>query len=103
VLVLWSGYIQATNNGGATILSFEMKTGSTVGSGTLVGTAANSDRSIIVGKAVNSGAPALNNAGQWSRYFGLTPGANYNVRLMHAVDGGTGVIVFRQIAVYPQI
>lgn len=103
VMVHWSGYLQQNINAQATILSFEMKTGGTVGSGTLVGTAANSDRAIVAGKAVNSGAVALNNAGNYALYIGLTPGSTYNVRLMHAVDGGSGTLLYRSIAVVPML
>lgn len=103
VIVPFTGYITNTINTGATILSFEMKTGGTIGSGTLTGPAANSDRAIICGKAVNSGAPSLLSAGNTALYTGLTPGATYNVRMMHAVDLGTGSIFYRQIMVIPQL
>lgn len=103
VKVDWSGQLQQNINAQATFLSPEMRTGSTIGSGTLVGTVANSDRAIITGKAVNASAPALINAGNWAIYTGLTPGATYNVRLMHCVDGGSGTIAFRQVLVQPQL
>lgn len=104
VIVLFGGYIASNVNQNAVLLSFEMKTGGTVGSGTLVGSAANSDRAIVGGKAVNSGAVALLGAGNSALYTGLTPGATYNVRMLHATDpGNTSNAFYRQIMVQPQL
>lgn len=104
VIVYWSGALVNDVGGNAVILSFEMKTGGTVGSGTLVGSAANSDRAITVGRAVNSGQVGMVTAGNWALYTGLTPGATYNVRMMHAADpGNTSHAFYRQIMVVPQL
>lgn len=104
VIVHFSGYLVSDVNANAVLLSFEMKTGGTIGSGTLVGAAANSDRAIACGRAVNSGAVALLNAGNWALYTGLTPGATYNVRTLHAADpGNTSHALYRQILVQPQL
>lgn len=103
VIVHFSVYMTQNINTQVTIASFEMKTGVTVGSGTLVGAAANSDRAIVVGRAVNAGAVAMAQSGNWTLYTGLTPGASYNVRMMHCVDGGSGTILYRQILVQPMV
>lgn len=102
VLIHYSGHISSDVNTNAVLLSFEMKTGGTVGSGTLVGTAANGDRAIVCGRAVNSGAVAQLAAGNTALYTGLTPGTTYNVRMMHAADpGNTSHAFYRQIMVVP--
>ena len=104
VLVHFAGYLASNVNGNAVLLSFEMRTGGTVGSGTLVGSAANGDRAVVGGKAVNSGASALVNAGNTALYTGLTPGATYNVRTMHATDpGNSSTAFYRQIMVVPHL
>lgn len=87
----------------ATFQSGEMKTGAVVGSGTLVGSAANSDRAIVVGRSVTAGAVALLQASRRVFYTGLTPGAAYNFRLMHCVDGGSGTINFREVIWEPSL
>ena len=103
VLLLFSAQAQQNINAQAVFVSIEVKTGGTVGSGTLAGTAANSDRAIITGKAVNASAPALIQAGRPVLYTGLTQGATYNARLMHCVDGGSGTISYREIIIQPQL
>lgn len=103
VLMLFSAQAQQNINAQATFVSIEVKTGGTVGSGTLAGTAANSDRALITGKAVNASAPSLLQAGRPVLYTGLTPGATYNVRMMHCVDGGSGTISYREVIVQPQL
>lgn len=103
VMVHYTAAMLQNINTFVTIVSFEMKTGGTVGSGTLVGAAANGDRALVCGRAVNSGAVAQLSAGNWALYTGLTPGATYNVRMLHVVDGGSGTITYRQISVQPQL
>lgn len=103
VVIHMSGIISQAINQQAVFLSCEVKTGSTVGSGTLVGGAANSDRGITAGRAVNSGAPVLMQAGRPVYYTGLTPGASYNVRMMHCVDGGSGSVFLRELLVVPML
>jgi hypothetical protein len=103
VLIHFSAQLQQNINGQSTFVSAEVKTGSTVGSGSLAGSAANSDRALVCGKAVVSSGPALLQATRSVLYVGLTPGAAYNVRLMHCVDGGSGTVYFRDVIVQPQL
>lgn len=103
VKIDFTGQIQQNINSFACILSCEVKTGSTVGSGTLAGGAANSDRALICGKAVVASGPSHMAATRAVFYSGLTPGASYNVRLMHCVDGGSGSIFNREIIIQPQL
>jgi hypothetical protein len=108
VVVHWSGSMTQSINGGTTILAPEMKTGGTIGSGTLTGGAANGDRALTCSRAVNS-APGISqlNAANFAHYTGLTSGATYNVRLLHCVDIAvglaTGNILFRQVMVVPAL
>lgn len=104
VLIHYSVYMDSSLNTNAALFSFEMKTGGTIGSGTLVATAANAERAIVCGKAVNASAPALLGAGNTAYYTGLTAGATYNVRTMLASDlGNTCHVYYRQIMVVPQV
>lgn len=95
VLVEWRGFIDNNTAGQTTYLSFEVRAGGTVGSGT-----------------AESGLPsdevALSHEGQnqirggmFQPVDGLTPGATYNVRCMHRVSGGTGTVDDREITVTP--
>ena len=102
-LIHFTFQIQVNINGQAAFGSVQVKTGSTVGSGTLVAAAANSDRAITVGKAVNASAPALVQATRTVRYNGLTPGASYNVQMLYCVDGGSGGVTYREVIVCPQL
>jgi hypothetical protein len=103
VLIHFTFQIQVNINGQAAFGSIQVKTGATVGSGTLVGSAANSDRAITVGKAVNASAPAIVQCSRAVRYTGLTPGSSYNVQLLHCVDGGSGSVTYREVIVQPQL
>lgn len=103
MVFLFSAQLQQNINAQSTFVSIEVKTGGTVGSGTLAGSAANSDRALICGKAVNASAPALLQATRAVYYTGLTPGATYNVRMLHCVDGGSGTISYREIIMVPQL
>lgn len=94
------GFLQNINTN-VTIISCEVKTGGTIGSGTLAGAAANGDRALVCGRAVNSGAVAQSQGSRRVLYTGLTPNATYNVRMMHAVDGGSGTITYREVLVEP--
>jgi hypothetical protein len=108
VAVHWAGHMTQSINGGTTLLSPEMKTGGTVGSGTLVGSAANGDRAVVCSRAVNT-SPGVSqlNASNFAVYQGLTAGNTYNVRLMHCVDHPTqtctGSLTYRQVMVVPAV
>lgn len=105
VFVTISAILSQAINTFATFVSVEVKTGGTIGSGTLVGSAANSDRGLTVGRAINTSAPALLQASRRCLYTGLTNGATYNARIMHCVDSasGTGSIFFREVIIEPSL
>lgn len=98
-----SAVLSQNINTQATFGSVEVRTGGVLGSGTLVGSAANSDRGLTVGRAVNSGAIALLQASRRCFYTGLTPGATYNARFMHCVDGGGGSVQYREVMIEPSL
>jgi hypothetical protein len=99
VFITMTGRIQQSNDGNQTLLSFEVKSGGTIGSGTDV-LAASDDRALIAGEAVNSGSPAI--AAASFRHLvtsGLTAGSTYNVRTVHKVTGGSGTVNRRALIV----
>lgn len=95
VMVSVSGYIQCGAAATQVILSFEVRQGSTVGSGTVI-YAADGNRGLRVGRAISNELTATRR----NRVFGLTPGTTYNVRTMHWMGtGASGVVAFRNIMV----
>lgn len=97
VMVNVSGYIACASAASQVILSFEMRAGGTVGSGTVF-YAANPDRGLRIGRSASDELTATRR----NRVFGLTPGSTYNVRTMHWMGTGTGgQVLFRNILVEP--
>jgi hypothetical protein len=86
VYVTVSGRIQCQTASNTVYLSFEVRTGSTIGSGTVI-TAAEARRSVGVGGNA-TGFTFSRVVGSY-RYLltGLTPGDTYNARTMHAAQG----------------
>ena len=102
-----SGKIQVIGraSGGSSVvgqyaqLDWEVRQGSTIGSGTLFRTTNNNTASVFLSSTANGQGP-LNISGLLS---GLTPGANYNACLTYCSSSGSSTANFnrRQIAVYP--
>jgi hypothetical protein len=105
VYILFSAIFSSNIATHAAFVSVEVKTGGTVGSGTLTGGAANSDRALICGRAVTAGGPALLSASRGVRYTGLTPGATYNARVMYCVDNAANsiTVTYREVVILPQL
>lgn len=109
VVVTLSGYFRQSQDGGVALMSWTMKTGATVGSGTLVGTAANSNRALITGGVVTTGKPIYFQGSRASSVSGLTPGSTYNVRVEVAVDFtapavAAGIdVVYRELLIVPLV
>lgn len=79
-------------------MDWEVRQGSTIGSGTLFRTTNNNTASVFLSSTASGQGP-LNISGLLT---GLTPGANYNACLTFATNGtGTASFNRRQIAVYP--
>lgn len=79
-------------------LDWEVRNGSTIGSGTLFRTANNNTAAVHLSSTA-SGQGSLNISGLLT---GLTPGANYNACLTYAASANTANFNRRQIAVYPK-
>jgi hypothetical protein len=101
VWITVTGTIECANNTETMHLGYEVRTGGTIGTGTVT-TAFALDRAIQCGKAVNASAPSTNSASNRQR-VSATSGTQYNVRTMHGVSGGTGAAGFRAIAVEPYL
>lgn len=102
VAITLSGYFTQSQDGGVALMSYTLRTGSVVGSGTTVGTAANSNRALVAGGPVDSGQPIYFQASRRTLWTGLTAGAAYNARVEVAVDLGGGINVFyRELQVEP--
>lgn len=96
-----TGQIECAVNGNTALLGYEVRTGGTVGSGTVV-LGASFNRAVETSKAVNAGAAARITASNRFLATGLTPGATYNVQTMHWMSpAGTGTVSFRQILMEP--
>lgn len=92
--VFWQAYLDNTAVGGLTFASYRIGTGSVIGAGTEVIAAADPRSIFIIG--VNQ-----ERRGASDLVTGLTPGATYNVQLMHRRDNNDGQIAWRQITVSP--
>lgn len=75
-------------------MSFEVREGAVIGSGTVVSTA-DEPRAVA-----HTGTSAMQ-AGNSFPVTGLTPGATYNVQQMFGTGGGTGTYSYKKLAVYP--
>jgi hypothetical protein len=71
-------------------------TGATVGSGTQVYAASDSDMILYTGAATYR-------IGTFTEVTGLTPGSIYNVQMQHKVSAGTGSFLFRFVKVIPDL
>lgn len=92
-----SGHMETNTTGEACYLAYEIRTGSTIGSGTVF-FAAVTDWGI--GVLGFSGAARIC-ASRRKMISGLTPGGSYNIRTMHVCTGGTYDIFEREILVEP--
>lgn len=101
VIITISSYFGQTTNANEAIVSFALRTGATIGSGTVV-LAATGTRALVCGMAVNASAPARLQASRRLAVTGLTAGNPYNVRIEFATNpAGACVIFTREIIVEP--
>lgn len=77
----------------------QVRTGTTVGSGTIFYTATDSDMLLqrLTGAATGEAARGQS----FTVVTGLTANSSYNVQLLHKVSGGTGNFLFKFITVIP--
>lgn len=102
VYITISGRIDQNHAGGQTVLTWRLRAGDNVGSGTTI-EGASIANGLLVGEAVVDDAPARLSAGNRTLIEGLTPGADYNVQALHWVEGSpsSGSIRFRRLIVEP--
>lgn len=93
VLIEWRSFLDNSTTE-YTIIAPEVREGSTIGSGTVV--LSPSDEIALY--HLNANQVRM---GMFYPLDGLTPNANYNVRLMHRVTGGTGTLDDREVIVTP--
>jgi hypothetical protein len=96
-----SGHVAQRLGGQATALSYQINTGSVVGSGTPIFTGS-FNRSVRIGRVVNADQAVEVNASYVRGHGGFTPYAAMNIFTVHAVSGGSHGDVFqRGISIVP--
>jgi len=95
VRVDWGGQISNGAGTGLVGISFELRTGNVVGSGTVIQAAADATAAFLVGTSVNTRMFGYDNVP------GLTANTSYNVQTMQRVSAGTGTFQQRTITVAP--
>jgi hypothetical protein len=85
------GDIDQTQNTFVSILGWELRTGGTIGSGTII-QGANANYAFMLGGAVTTGGSPEGNATALRVITGLVAGDTYNVRTMHWVNGAGGTM-----------
>lgn len=102
VFVTVSGNIESDQDKNSAVLSYSVRTGSTVGSGTLV-QSQSFTYALMTSSAVNTDAAARAGGSHGPRMLtGLTAGAAYNAQTMHWITpGGGGTVYHRAILVAP--
>jgi hypothetical protein len=105
VIVHLKAYFQSNINDKGVFVDSEIKTGATLGSGTVVsGGTANSNDGLVLSGTVTSGVPLKHNSGTFKLITGLTPGSSYNARVMYVTEtGGNITMLYRQLVVVPQL
>ncbi|MFC5268472.1 hypothetical protein ACFPJ1_40740 [Kribbella qitaiheensis] len=103
VMVHMKACILSSINDKAVWVDSEIKTGASLGSGSVVsGGTANNNDGIVLGGTVTSGVPLKLDSGTFKLVSGLTPGNSYNARVMYATEvGGNITILYRQLVVVP--
>src|SRR5690606_35617729 len=98
VLIHWAGGVRNLDSDGSAVayLSPEVRTGGTIGSGSVV-LAASDSRTV----RSNLGGNHTIRAGVTHLLSGLTPGATYNARILHRVTSQTGQFFQRSLIVAP--
>lgn len=102
IYVTVSGRINQSSNGNETLLGFQIRSGGTVGSGTIQ-LDFSSLRTITCGRAVvTSGSSMMTGSRRYRVGPGtLTAGSTFNIQTMHWVSGGTGQVDYREVIVEP--
>lgn len=101
VYVTLSAYFSQVINQQSSFVSFAIRNGSTIGSGTSV-LASSGDRALVCGDTITTGAPCRLQASRRALIVGLTPGSPFNVQIeMSTTSGGNNTTFYREILVEP--
>lgn len=102
VYITVSGHLQGNASGSLAYLSYEVRDGGTIGSGTVI-QAALTDRGVAVGSTVTGLSAARASLSRRTIVAtGLTPGSTYNIRTMHLLAGSGSISIFsRELLVEP--
>jgi hypothetical protein len=92
-----SAHMETNTAGEGCYMAYEIRTGSTIGSGTVFTTATTDNGVGVLGFT----AAARINASRRKLITGLTPGGAYNIRTMHLCTGGNFDVFYREILVEP--
>jgi hypothetical protein len=103
VVVNWKAFFQAAINDKMSFVGCEIRTGATLGGGSVL-VAANSNDALAVGGTVTSGVPVRMKGATYKLITALTPGSAYHARVMYQTESGGNITVFsREVMVVPQI
>lgn len=97
VKITWACRFALGTDTNLTVVSAEVRTGSTVGSGTVV-SAADNDSALELGQAATTRLQAA----QYRDVTGLTAGSTYNVSIWHHTSSGDSATIYnRRVMVEP--
>ena len=96
VEISWGGELINSAAASGTVLGYELRTGGTIGSGTVV-VGPSDDRT------VRMAGTARFQMANYDTVTGLTPGSTYNIRLMYRATGGTGTFERRRLRIQPRL
>lgn len=103
VIIFFGVRFQSNTNNVGTIVSVSVRTGSTLGSGTII-SGSSDDSAIENVRPVTGGVQSRMQCSRHRLVTGLTPGSIYNVQVEHKmVSAGNGTVFYRDVAVLPVI
>lgn len=101
VLILWGARFESNTNSVRACISISVRTGGTVGSGTVV-SGTDDDNALETPQDATGGANTRTQGSRHRRVTGLTAGDTYNVQLEHKMlSAGNGDIFSRDVDVLP--
>lgn len=105
VLVLWHARFESNTNNARSSVTVEVRTGDTLGAGTVV-SAATDNNALETDQSANAAATngfeTRTQAGMWRVVDGLTAGSAYNAVMLHRMQSaGNGDVMERSLAVIP--
>lgn len=98
IYVTVAGHIEQNTSGGFAYMSYEIRTGAVVGSGSVV-QAAVTDYGVGIGGIATALTADRISASREKLITGLTPGATYNIRTMHQTTSGTLDVFYRELLI----